>query len=103
MPISLGAVQVELDSQIYTTVVEEDNPLDNGDPAMDLPAGVNAVFKYYAGPKLDLIMTRNLTRQMEIFRLPNGFKCFDHQVEVISRVPVSSIQVGTTLAELKTA
>jgi hypothetical protein len=103
MPISLGAVQIELDPEVYTTVVEEVHPLDNGDPSIDLPAGINAVFKYYAGPKLELIMTRNLTQQMEIFRLPNGFKCFDHQVEVISRVPVSSIQVGTTLAELKTA
>jgi hypothetical protein len=103
MPISLGAAQVELDEEIYTTVVEADNPLNNGDPSIQLPAGVNAVFNYYAGPKLDLIMSRNLTRQMEIFRLPNGFKCFDHQVEVISRVPISSIQLSTTLAELKQA
>jgi len=104
MPISLGAVQVELDPQIYNSPpVEPYNPLDNGDPNLNLPEGINAVFNYYAGPQLQLIMTRNLTRQMEIFRLPNGFKCFDHQVEVISRVPISSIQVSTTLAELKQA
>jgi hypothetical protein len=103
MPISLGAVQVALDAQVYTAPPTESLPLDNGDPSIDLPAGVNAVFNYYAGPQLQLIMTRNLTRQMEIFRLPNGFKCFDHQVEVISRVPISSIQVSTTLAELKQA
>jgi hypothetical protein len=109
MPISLGAVQVELDRQVLIPppVIPlprvENNPLHNGDPSINLPEGINAVFKYYAGPKLDLIMTRNLTKQMEIFRLPNGFKCFDHQVEVISRVPISSIQVATTLAELKQA
>jgi hypothetical protein len=103
MPMSLGAVQVELGPEVYTSVVDDPDPLDNGDASVDLPAGVNAMFKYYAGPQLTLIMTRNLTRQMEIFRLPNGFKCFDHQVEVVSRVPISSIQVATTLNELKTA
>ena len=39
---------------------------------------------------------------MEIFRLPKGFKAFDHQAEIVSRVPVTSIQLSTTLEELKT-
>jgi hypothetical protein len=107
MPISLGAVQVELDHQVTLPPAlprtSPTEPLDNGDPSLDLPDGINAVFNYYAGPQLTLIMTCNLTKQMEIFRLPNGFKCFDHQVEVVSRVPISSIQVSTTLAELKQA
>src|SRR6185436_2553283 len=58
MPMSLGAVQVELDPQVYTPVVEAPDPLDNGDPTIDLPAGVNAKFNYYAGPQLTLIMSR---------------------------------------------
>jgi hypothetical protein len=101
LPISLGAVQIDIDPEILdpapppTTLI----PLDNGD--VTLPDGVNAVFNYFAGPKLALIMTRNLTMQQEIFRLPKGFKCFDHQVEIIARVPVSSIQLATTLSELK--
>ena len=101
MPLSLGAAQVELDPQIYDTAPTDPIPLDNGDPAMQLPAGINAQFRYYAGPKLTLIMTRNLTKQMEIFRLPKGFKAFDHQAEVLSRVPISSIQLASTLTELK--
>ena len=106
MPISLGAVQVELDRQVTLLrlyPVQPGRSADNGDSSLDLPDGINAVFNYYAGPQLTLIMSCNLTKQMEIFRLPNGFKCFDHQVEVISRVPISSIQVATTLAELKQA
>lgn len=101
-PLSLGACQVESDLGILTVPPGGSIPLDNGDATVSLPVGVNAQFKYYAGPKLQLIMTRNLTEQMEIFRLPNGFKAFDHQVEIIARVPVASIQVATVLEELKT-
>lgn len=101
MPISLGAVQIDINPEILTPPPVDSYPLDNGDPSMDLPPGINAVFRYYAGPNLDLIMARNLTKQQEIFRLPNGFKCFDHQVEILARVPISSIQLSTTLGELK--
>ena len=100
LPISLGAVQIDLDEEVLTPPPGTPIPLDNGD--FVLPAGINAVFNYYAGPKLQLIMTRYLTTQQEVFRLPKGFKAFDHQVEVISRVPISSIQLGTTLGELRT-
>ena len=104
MPLSLGAVQVELDPEVWTPPpLTPLHPLDNGDVTINLPTGINAQFRYYAGPGLSLMMSRNLTQQMEIFRLPNGFKCFDHQFEVVSRVPISSIQVATTLGELKTA
>lgn len=99
-PISLGAAQVTLDHQVYGARPPPE-PLDNGDTRNQLPAGINAMFKYYAGPGLQLIMTRNLTKQMEIFRLPSGFKAFDHQVEVVSCVPIASIQLATTLEELK--
>jgi hypothetical protein len=101
-PLSLGACQVESDPDILTAPPGGSIPLDNGDATVSLPVGINAQFKYYAGPKLQLIMTRNLTKQMEIFRLPNGFKAFDHQVEIIARVPVASIQLATVLEELKT-
>jgi hypothetical protein len=103
MPLSLGAVQVEADPSILDPAPEGLMPLDNGDPLMQLPAGVNAQFRYYAGPNLQLIMTRNLTQPMEIFRLPNGFKAFDHQAEITARVPVTSIQLGSTLNDLKRA
>jgi hypothetical protein len=102
VPLNLGAAQVELDRQVLAQQPPDTSPLNNGDASVSLPAGVNAQFRYYAGPTLQLIMTRNLTKQMEIFRLPTGFKAFDHQVEIVSRVPVSSIQLAQTLEELKT-
>jgi hypothetical protein len=73
--------------------------LDNG--KVTLPVGVNATFTYNAGPQLTPIMTRNLSVPQEIFRLPKGFKTFQHQFEVTSRVPIYSIQLATTLEELK--
>jgi hypothetical protein len=103
MPLSLGAVQIDVDSSVKEPPPTAPIPLDNGDPTVQLPAGINAQFRYYAGPDLVLIMTRNLTKPQEIFRLPNGFKTFDHQAEIISRVPIMSIEMSTTLAELKSA
>jgi hypothetical protein len=103
MPLSLGAVQIESSPVIRNFYANTDPPLDNGDPSVHLPDGVNAQFRYYAGPDMKLIMTRNLTKPMEIFRLPNGFKTFDHQIEVTGRVPIYSIQLSTTLDELKVA
>jgi hypothetical protein len=99
VPVSLGAVQIDVDPKILIPPPAAKPPLDNGE--IFLPSGVNAVFNYYAGPDLTLIMTRNLMRPQEIFRLPKGFKTFDHQVEIISRVPLTSIQLSTTLTELK--
>lgn len=102
VPISLGAAQVTLDKAVYDPVPTGGPPLlDNGDTTVTLPAGVNAVFNLYAGPMLNLIMSRNLAEQQEIFRLPKGFKAFDWQCEIVSRVKVSQIQLATTLAELK--
>jgi len=98
-PLSLGAVQVDVDAKVLQPAPTGSILLDNGE--VTLPAGVNAVFNYYAGPNLNLIMTRHLTVQQEIFRLPNGFKTFDHVVEIVSRVPVYSLQLSTTLNELK--
>jgi hypothetical protein len=101
VPISLGAAQVTLGTTVYDTFPPGTPLLSNGDTTVVLPAGINAVFNLYAGPKLDLIMTRNLVEQQEIFRLPKGFKAFDWQCEIVARVKISSIQLATTLAELK--
>ena len=101
VPISLGAVQITLGPEIEIPPDPSalTPPLDSGCP--DLPAGINAVFRYFAGPDFTLIMERNLTSQQEIFRLPKGFRSFDHQCEVVSLVPVYSIQLGTTMTELR--
>ena len=100
-PVSLGACQITLDEAIYDTAPPPPPPLDNGDPTLSLPSGINAQFRLYAGPKRQLITTKNLTKQQEIFRLPNGFKAFEYEAEIVSRVRCASIQLATTLQELK--
>ena len=100
-PISLGACQITLDKEIYDVFSHPTPPLDNGVPTLVLPAGINAVFNLYAGPKRTKVMTRNLTKQQEIFRLPKGFKAFEYEAEIVSRVRCASIQLATTLPELK--
>jgi hypothetical protein len=45
-------------------------------------------------------MTTNLTGARDIFRLPSGFKVFDWQFEIVSRVPIFSVEVASTMKEL---
>lgn len=102
-PASLGAVQISIDPAILTppppVVVP---PLDNGDLTLVLPAGINAIFRLYAGPGevQVLVHTQNLAKPREVFRLPSGFKAFDWQCEIVSRVPIHSIEMGSTMKEL---
>lgn len=104
-PASLGACQISLDPMVENPPP----PIIPGTPGppippagLDLPAGVNALFNLYAGPNgLHKVMTRNLVKSREIFRLPSGFKAFDWQCEIIADVPVYSIELATTMRELK--
>ena len=102
-PISLGAVQVTLgpEVEIPRTGQFSTPPLSNGDPSLALPDGVWGVLRYYAGPDFQLIMQANLTKQQNLFRLPKGFRAFDHQVEIVSMASVYSVQLSTTMTELR--
>lgn len=101
-PISLGACQIALDAGVTVPApVPNTQTLSNGDSTLVLPNGVNAVFNLYAGPDgAYKVFTRNLRQTREIFRLPSGFKAFDWQVEIISRVTIHSIELATTMHEL---
>ena len=103
VPISLGAVQVTLGPEVEIPRSGQfpTPPLDNGDPTLALPNGVWGVLRYYAGPDYTLIMQHNLTKQQDIFRLPKGFRAFDHQIEIVSMASVYSVQLGTTMTELR--
>jgi hypothetical protein len=103
VPISLGAVQVTLGPEIDTVFHGQfpPPPLDNGDPSLALPDGVWGVVRYYAGPDFSLIMEHHLRYQQDFFRLPKGFRAFDHQIEIVSMVSVYSVQLGTTMTELR--
>lgn len=101
MPVNLGACQIAVDPSVTTAAQPTGIPLANGDPSLALPAGAVAVFNYYVGPNGgDLIFTTVLTEERSIFRLPSGFKAFDHQVEIVACVPVFSIELATSMAEL---
>ena len=105
-PVSLGACQISLDPSVETVLPTYAPPatLQNNDPTLVLPAGVNAVFNLYYGSTTSsptLLISKNLTKSRMIFRLPGGFKAFDWQAEIVSRVPVHSIELASTMAELK--
>jgi hypothetical protein len=98
-PISLGACEIILDQSI-TETTPADEPLDNGDPLMDLPAGVNALFRLFHDDGV-MLLERPLTKETEIFRLPSGFKSFDWQFEILSRVPVFRVKLASSMLELR--
>lgn len=102
-PISIGAVQIALDPTVVTATAGDTPPLDNDDATLVLPDGVNALFRIYAGANLALIGTRHLRKATEIFRVPGGFKAFDWQFEVVSRVKIHSVELATTMHELSGA
>lgn len=101
-PVSMGACQVECDSNITGPFPADPFPLDTGDPLLVLPAGVYATITIYAGPDQSYTVgTWNLTQKRNIFRLPSGFKAFCWQVEIVARAGVRSIQLASTMKELK--
>jgi hypothetical protein len=96
-PASLGAVQISADPSIANALPALPT-WDNPDASLALPEGINATFTMYAGGYP--IMTTNLTGARDIFRLPSGFKVFDWQFEIVSRVPIFSVEVASTMKEL---
>lgn len=103
-PASLGACQISLDPAVTNPAPANPTPppMDNGDTSLALPAGINAIFRLYAGPDGEnLIMTQYLTEPRMVFRLPSGFKSFDWQFEIVSRVGIRSVELACTMRGLK--
>lgn len=102
-PQSLGAVQISSATAIGENLPNEGDtpPLDNLDPSLVLPADANAIFRLFVGPEgLTPIYTKKLFRAREIFRLPSGRKVFNWQFEIVSRVPIHSVEIASTMKEL---
>ena len=103
-PASLGACQVSLDSSVAdaappATFVSQPDDIPDG---MNLPPGINALFRLFAGPEgKNLVHEQFLQQPREIFRLPSGRKVFCYQFEILSRVPVHSVELASTMRELK--
>ncbi len=103
-PSSLGACQISLapEVSIPPKVGLPAPPLDNGDPLMVLPPGVNALFRLFVGPDGEnLYMTKILDQPRMIFRLPSGLKAFNWQFEILGRVPLHSVELASTMRELR--
>lgn len=102
-PTTLGACQISLDPVPVTSTRAVSSYPASYVPWVDLPEGVNAMFRLYGGPgdALDLMFTRYLTKPLEIFRLPSGVKSFNWQFDIMSRVPLHSVQLASTMKELR--
>ena len=102
-PTSLGACQIEMAQAVEVAPPAVTPPLlSNGDTSLILPAGANAVFNLYAGSEArHLICSKVLTKAQSIFRLPSGAKIFNFEVEIIAQTQVYSIQLASTMHELK--
>jgi hypothetical protein len=102
-PTSLGACQISLDSSISDpgpTPALPESPMSTGLPV--LPGGVRALFRLFAGPGGNtMTLEKTLTQPREIFRLPSGRKAFCWQFEIVANVPVHSVELASTMRELK--
>ena len=88
------------------------NPQRNEAPAYDpswntLQSGQWGIIKVWADPddgshsgNMVLVMARELRKNGQIMRLPSDYKAENWQVEVLSRVNISNIQVATSIGEL---
>ena len=88
------------------------NPGRNEKPAYDpswntLQSGQWGIIKVWADPnttdfdgRMVLVMARELRKNGQIMRLPDGYKAENWQVEVLARVTISNIQIGTSVDEL---
>jgi hypothetical protein len=101
--------------RVYCTVpatTPAQNPGRNETPAYDpswntLQAGQWGIVKVWADPdtssrdgRMVLVMARELRKNGQIMRLPDGYKAENWQVEVLARVTISNIQIGTSVDEL---
>lgn len=72
-----------------------------------LQNGQWGIVKVYADPddgthsgNMVLVMARELRKNGQIMRIPDGFKAENWQVEVLGRVSISNIQIATSVQEL---
>jgi hypothetical protein len=102
-PVSLGACQISLEPSVsFPAPPPSAPPPEHGDPSVELPPGVNALFRLFVGPDGEnLILTQYLTQPRCIFRLPSGRKAFNWQFEIVANCAVHSVELASTMRELK--
>jgi hypothetical protein len=102
-PISLGACQISLEvprSPAPPTSVLPPPPTQPS--GLALPPGVNAVFRLYFGTAgANLLCEQNIIQARALFRIPSGLKAFNWQFEIVSNVEIHSVELASTMRELK--
>lgn len=88
------------------------NTAPTDDPSwLSLAAGQYGIIRVYAGygtgqptgdtnPPLQLVTVRELRTPQELLRILSGFKAETWQFEIVARVPISNIQIGTSVKAL---
>lgn len=102
-PLNFGAVLILLDRSVMDDLGDPPTMLCNDNPTLVLADGINAKFNVYRGQGSDtqrLVFSKILKKPLEIFRLPSGFKDYEWQCELISRVPVYGIEIASTMQEM---
>ena len=97
---NLGACQVTAGPEILTRI-RSTISTDAQYSAIDIPWEVNLVFRLYADGRM--VWERSLYEVFNEFRLPSGFKAFEYQFELMSRVPVFRVEIGSVMKELRGA
>lgn len=99
--VNLGACTVSLTDDVYAArnIPGTRPETDDGDPRLTIPIGKAAVFRLFRDEGV-LCFERGLSEPRETFRLPSGFRTNTYQIEVVSRTPITRIEVASTMREL---
>lgn len=101
-PASLGACQISLEPEVARYQNWPSPAPDHVPPVVELPNGINALFRLFVGPDgAELVHEQWLTEPRMIFRLPSGRKAFCWQFEIVACVDVHSVELASTMRELK--
>ena len=97
-PLNLGACRIVASPNILNAPPATATDL-SPNSQVGLQGGVNTLFRLF----VDGVQRweKPITRPIDIFRLPSGFKGFEFQFELVSRVPVFRVELASTMKELR--
>jgi len=99
--VSLGACQISSEPAIENPAPEDVVPQPGSTSPLALPPGINALFRLMVGPSQHVVHEQYLREPREIFRLPSGRKAFNWQFEIVAKVAIHSVELASTMRELK--
>ncbi len=94
-PSNIGAVKVYFDVSPSAPVL---GPVRNTANNQELAASQYGIIRFFADNRL--VVTRELRKSGELFKLPSGFKADYWQFEIVTRVKIKSVQFASSAKEL---